>query len=195
MKHIIDKMRRSVYFNIPNLLGYFRILLLPLFLFLYTHAESVGDYVIAFFVLALSYLSDLVDGKMARKLDMVSDFGKALDPVADKMTQAALALVITWRYPAMLYFLILFLIKEIYMVVMGLLLIRRKKVVMGAQSYGKLSTAINDIGCFILLLFPHFSYFIGTLLIAVMMIVMVISWIKYIRFHVLLWKGEKKDED
>ena len=47
MKHIIDKMRRSVYFNIPNLLGYFRILLLPLFLFLYTHAESVGDYVIA----------------------------------------------------------------------------------------------------------------------------------------------------
>ena len=95
----------------------------------------------------------------------------------------------------MLYFLILFLIKEIYMVVMGLLLIRRKKVVMGAQSYGKLSTAINDIGCFILLLFPHFSYFIGTLLIAVMMIVMAISWIKYIRFHVLLWKGEKKDED
>ena len=155
----------------------------------------MGDYVIAFFVLALSYLSDLVDGKIARKLDMVSDFGKALDPVADKMTQAALALVITWRYPAMLYFLILFLIKEIYMVVMGLLLIRRKKVVMGAQSYGKLSTAINDIGCFILLLFPHFSYFIGTLLIAVMMIVMVISWIKYIRFHVLLWKGEKKDED
>ena len=195
MKHIIDKMRRSVYFNIPNLLGYFRILLLPLFLFLYTHAESVGDYVIAFFVLSLSYLSDLVDGKIARKLDMVSDFGKALDPVADKMTQAVLALVITWRYPAMLYFLILFLIKEIYMVVMGLLLIRRRKVVMGAQSYAKLSTAINDIGCFILLLFPHFSYFIGTLLIAVMMIVMVISWIKYIRFHVLLWKGEKKDED
>lgn len=188
MKKIMDRMRKSVYFNIPNLLGYLRILLIPLFLVLYTGADSAGEYGIAFFTLALSYFSDFIDGKIARKFDMISDFGKALDPVADKLTQAALAIAITYRYPAMLYFLILFVIKELYMVVMGLLLIHRGKGVKGAQSYGKVCTAVNDAGCFVLLLFPHLSYFTATILIGLMMIITIVSWIKYIKFHVSLWK-------
>ncbi|MDD6812645.1 MAG: CDP-alcohol phosphatidyltransferase family protein [Lachnospiraceae bacterium] len=195
MKKVLDQMRKSVYFNIPNLLGYLRILLIPIFLVLYTRADSTKEYGIAFFTLALSYFSDFIDGKIARKFDMISDFGKALDPVADKLTQASLAIAITYRYPAMLYFLILFVIKELYMAVMGLLLIHRGKGVKGAQSYGKICTAVNDAGCFVLLLFPNIPYFVGSALIVLMMIITTVSWIKYIKFHVSLWKeGEVHEE-
>lgn len=194
MEKLIDRMRKSVYFNIPNLLGYFRILLIPLFLVLYTRADSAGEYGIAFLVLALSYFSDFIDGKIARKFDMISDFGKALDPVADKLTQAALSIAILYHYPVMFYFLILFVAKEIYMAVMGLLLIHRGQGVNGAQRYGKICTAVNDAGCFLLLLFPDIPYFAGSILIGIMMVITIFSWIKYMKFHVSLWKEGKTDE-
>lgn len=188
MKKIVDKMRKSVYFNIPNLLGYLRLILIPVFLMLYTRAETDAEYVVAFLVLAISFLTDFVDGKIARKFDMITDFGKALDPVADKLTQGALAVAITYRYPLMLYFLILFVIKEVYMGVMGLCLIRKGRGVNGAQMYGKICTAGIDLFCFVLLLFPDIPYHIGSVLIVCMILMVIVSWMLYIKFHVSLWK-------
>ena len=94
----------------------------------------------------------------------------------------------------MLYFLILFVAKEIYMAVMGLLLIYRGRGVNGAQRYGKICTAVNDAGCFILLLFPDIPYFAASILIGIMMVITIFSWIKYMKFHVSLWKEGKIDE-
>lgn len=188
MKKIVDKMRKRVYFNIPNLLGYLRLILIPVFLMLYTRAETDAEYVVAFLVLAISFLTDFVDGKIARKFDMITDFGKALDPVADKLTQGALAVAITYRYPLMLYFLILFVIKEVYMGVMGLCLIRKGRGVNGAQMYGKICTAGIDLFCFVLLLFPDIPYHIGSVLIVCMILMVIVSWMLYIKFHVSLWK-------
>ena len=74
-------------FTIPNLLSFFRILLIPLMWYLYVIAHEPG-WTVA--VLALSGLSDLVDGKIARKYHMTSDLGKVLDPIADKLTQVTL---------------------------------------------------------------------------------------------------------
>ncbi len=75
------------YLSIPNLLGYFRILLLPVYLYVYVNASSERDYHLAVFIIFLSFLSDFLDGKIARRFDMVTDFGKILDPIADKITQ------------------------------------------------------------------------------------------------------------
>lgn len=193
MDKMLQRMRASIYFNIPNLMGYLRILLIPVFLVLYVRAAGQtgrSGYGAAFLVLALSFLTDFLDGKIARKFDMITDFGKALDPVADKLTQAALAVAILFRYPSMLYFLILFAVKELYMGVMGLYLIRKGKGINGARSYGKICTAVTDIGCFVLLLFTDLSYFTGYLMIAVMMLVMLISFVKYIRFHISVLKED-----
>ena len=182
MDKLLLRMRESIYFNIPNLMGYLRILLIPVFLILYIRADSRAGYGVAFLVLILSFLTDFLDGKAARKFDMVTDFGKALDPVADKLTQAALAV-------SMLYFLILFAVKEIYMGLMGLYLIKKGKGVNGAQSYGKLCTAVTDIGCFVLLVVTKLSYFAGYLIIAAMMLVMIVTLVKYIRFHISIIRG------
>ena len=70
-------------FSIPNLMGYFRILMIPVFCYLYIGKKM---YLEASAVVLLSSLTDLFDGKIARKFNMVTELGKLLDPVANKMT-------------------------------------------------------------------------------------------------------------
>ncbi len=72
-------------FSIPNLMGYFRILLIPVFCYLYITAETEREYLYAALVVLLSSLTDLFDGKIARRFHMVTELGKALDPIADKL--------------------------------------------------------------------------------------------------------------
>ena len=85
-------------FSIPNLMGYFRILMIPVFCYLYIGKQR---YLAASAAVLLSSLTDLFDGKIARKFNMVTELGKLLDPVADKLTHGALALCLALRYPLM----------------------------------------------------------------------------------------------
>lgn len=89
MKRNIGRQIRAEAFSIPNILSYFRLLLIPLFIVLYVQE----DFTEALITLAASGLSDILDGRIARKYDMVTDLGKVLDPVADKLTQ--------WRHDAL----------------------------------------------------------------------------------------------
>ena len=75
---------KKEYFTIPNLMGYFRILLIPVFCILYYHSENAGCFYGAVIVLCLSFLSDFFDGKIARHFHQVTEWGKMLDPIADK---------------------------------------------------------------------------------------------------------------
>lgn len=183
-----DKIKKE-YFSIPNLMGYFRILMLPVFLFAYYRAETKEEYTAAFAILIVSLLTDFFDGKIARKFDMVTDFGKILDPVADKLTQGALAIAVATQYPRMGSFLILFILKEGYMGIMGLYLLRKKNIRNGAQWYGKICTAVMDVGILVLLLFPKMSYKAANLVILLMMAFMVFSLAEYLRFHIAALKG------
>lgn len=183
---------KKEYFNIPNLMGYFRICMIPVFLFLYSRADSSGDYAIAFAVLALSLITDMLDGKIARKFNMVTDFGKMLDPVADKLTQGALALAVTFHYPFVTFFLILFLCKELYMSVMGLYLKKKKGVINGALLHGKVCTVVIDMVVFALLLFRNISYMTATVLILAMSCFLCYSWIRYILFHISVLHGTEQ---
>jgi len=188
MGKLMSRMRESKYFNIPNLLGYLRLILIPVFLFLYAN----NYYSAAFIVLVVSFLSDFIDGRVARKYNMITDFGKVLDPIADKLTQLALVIAITFNHPFMMYFLILFVIKELYMGIMGLYLIKKGKGVNGAKMYGKICTGVIDICSLVLLLVIDISYFHGMLIIAVMMVMALISLVCYIRFHIsVLTKGDE----
>ena len=82
--------------TVPNLLSFFRILLIPVIICLYFKEQ----YWWAFGLLVLSGATDVVDGWIARTFHVVSDFGKAIDPVADKLTQIALLLCLM---PCLLY--------------------------------------------------------------------------------------------
>ena len=146
---------RSSVFTIPNLLSLFRLLLIPVYVTIYLNAESAADYYLAGGILALSCLTDLIDGQIARRFNMVSNLGKVLDPLADKLTQLTLILCLTVRYQFLWYVVALFFIKESFQLIAGsYLLLKKSKILKGALLSGKICTTILFISLTTLVLFP-----------------------------------------
>lgn len=132
------KPARKDVLTIPNLLSLLRLLMIPLFVWLYLNGYDGWTAA----VLLLSGATDVVDGYIARHFDQVSDFGKAFDPVADKLTQTAMLLCLTTRHPVMLVPLILLILKEAFAAICGIIVIRRAGEVNGAEWHGKVSTML-----------------------------------------------------
>lgn len=124
--------------TIPNILSFFRLCLIPLILWQYVGAKN---YFNALYLLVLSGLTDIVDGIIARKFHMVSDLGKALDPVADKLTQIVMLFCLVTRFPSMWIPLVLLLVKEIFAGITGLMMVKRGTVI-GADWHGKVTTVL-----------------------------------------------------
>lgn len=137
MRDLGKQMLREA-FSIPNLLSYFRLLLIPLFIMLYLRE----DFTAALITLAASGLSDVLDGRIARKFNMVTDLGKVLDPVADKLTQCAMMFCVAMRYPAMWWLLGIHVVKELIMIVMGCYVLKKTDTVNSAIWVGKLCTGV-----------------------------------------------------
>ncbi|MEA4893836.1 MAG: CDP-alcohol phosphatidyltransferase family protein [Oscillospiraceae bacterium] len=149
--------RRGEIFSIPNMLGYFRILLIPFFVYSYLNAETVSDYYAPAVIVGVSSVTDMFDGLIARRFNMVTELGKLIDPLADKLTQGALIICLIVRYHYMRYLLALYIIKEGFMLVAGLVMLRHNgKKLNGAKWFGKVSTALVYIVMFILFLSPVF---------------------------------------
>lgn len=137
--------------TIPNVLSFFRICLIPVIVWLYAVKY---DYVRAGYVLILSGITDIVDGFIARHFHMVSDLGKILDPIADKLTQGVMLLCLVLQFPLMIAPFILLIAKEIYMSISGILIIQRTGIVCSADWHGKAATC-SLYGMMILHVFWH----------------------------------------
>lgn len=179
----MKKPTRKEVFNIPNIMCYVRIALIPVFCYLYLTAETDREYLMAFAVMAISALTDLFDGKIARRFHMVSDLGKVLDPVADKLNHAALALCLAVRYPLMWALVALMAVKEGFMAVMGLKYMNKEGMMDGALWYGKVCTAGLFVGMLSLYLFHEMPLAWVHGIIMAMMALMLFSFIKYIQFY------------
>ena len=191
MTHKID---RKEIFSIPNLMGYFRILLIPVFSWMYCTADSVGDYYAAAAVVGISGLTDMFDGKIARRFDMITELGKFIDPLADKLTQAALLICLAVRYPLMRAVLALFVVKEGFMAIMGALLLPRGKKLDGAMWFGKVCTAVLYAVLFLLLLLPGIGTAAANVLIGICGAFLLFSFVMYIPVFRRMWKesGEER---
>lgn len=143
--------------TIPNLLSLFRLVLIPIYMVIYLNAEDTTDYLIAGGILAVSCLTDAIDGKIARHFNMISTVGKILDPLADKATQFTLIICLAIRNPVIWTLVILFVIKEGFQLVAGLLTLRKGKMLTGAIISGKICTTILFISLIILVMMPHLS--------------------------------------
>ena len=172
--------RKEQILTIPNLLSMLRLLMIPAIIWTY-----LADYHIPSVVLvALSALTDIVDGIIARKCNMVSDFGKILDPMADKLTQAALIVCLIFRYHWMILLFVLFAIKELTMGIVGLVVLKKKDVVNSAQWFGKLSTVVLYAVMGLLFLFPAIPPLAARIMILVCAGVLTLSLVKYVLFYV-----------
>ena len=126
-------------FTIPNLMSLFRLCLIPVIIWLYCVEKND---VAAGLVLILSGATDIADGFVARHFHMISDLGKVLDPIADKLTQASMLFCLCTRFPLMLLPLSCMVVKECFMGVTGLLVIKRTGNVFGADWHGKVATVL-----------------------------------------------------
>lgn len=176
----MKKINKKEIFSIPNLLGYFRLLLIPIFSYIYCTAQSDRDYYIASGIVLVSSLTDMFDGKIARKFNMITELGKMLDPIADKLTHAALAFCLATRYPVMWILLALMAVKEGYMAVMGIKYLRIGKKLDGAMWFGKVCTALLFVVLLVLFFLPNLPMHVVTILITISMVVMLFTLVMYV---------------
>ena len=130
--------------NIPNLLSLLRILLVPVFVILYllSSDERMDLMYWSFGVLILSGVTDSLDGIIARKCNQITDLGKLLDPVADKLTQVAVVICLATRFSQLIPLVVICFVKELAQSIGGLILLRRGAEVRGASWYGKMCTFV-----------------------------------------------------
>ena len=159
--------------TLPNILSFFRLALIPLIVWLY---ES-GHYGWAFGALLLSGATDVIDGWIARTFHLVSDFGKALDPVADKLTQIAVLLCLLemrfWWVVGVLIF------KELSIGILTLVTMRHTHRVYSAGWYGKLCTCVIYLSMFVLILWRDVPQLFVTVDAIVICLLVLLSFIKY----------------
>lgn len=151
---IIKNWKKEI-LTIPNLLSFFRLALIPVYMVIYIKAEETRDYIIAGSILAVSCLTDMVDGKIARKFNMITTFGKFLDPLADKVTQFTLIVCLALRHPILWAVSALFFVKELFQLVAGILAANRGYILKGALMTGKVCTTILFISLAVLVVFPN----------------------------------------
>ena len=174
--------------SIPNLLSTVRILLLPVFVYLYINAETPGDYYLAAGVILFSALTDFFDGLIARSLNQITELGKALDPVADKLQQAAIVFCLMFKYDKMWLLVVLFVIKELFMGINSLILLQRGRKLDGAEWFGKVSTAVFYASMIILIAFPDIDEQIAAALMAITFFFLALSFLLYIPVFVRLYR-------
>lgn len=190
----MKKMTKKEIFSIPNIMSYFRIILIPVFCVMYLKAETTTDYLLAALVVAISSITDLFDGMVARKFNMVTDLGKILDPVADKLSHAALAICLAVRYPLMWALIGLMAVKEGYMAYMGLHYLKKGTMLNGAMWFGKICTASLFVGLLVLFIFPNLSIVAVNSIIVFLMVIMLITFIMYIIEYGKIKKGQAGNE-
>lgn len=153
---IIKDWKKEI-FTIPNLLSFFRLILIPVYMVIYINAQQTRDYILAGSILAVSCLTDMVDGKIARKFNMITTFGKFLDPLADKITQFTLIICLALRYPILWAISVLFFVKELFQLIAGILAANRGYILKGALITGKVCTTVLFVSLVTLVLFPNIS--------------------------------------
>lgn len=134
-----DGDKQNQILTIPNLLSAFRLLLVPVIAWLYCGAEN---YPLTACALLVSGATDVADGFIARRFHMVSNLGKMLDPVADKLTQAVALGCLLTRFRSIWWLLAVLVGKETVMAAAGLLVIRRTGLIQSAAWHGKLATCL-----------------------------------------------------
>lgn len=163
--------------TIPNMLSLFRICLIPIIMWLYIGKQ---DYLMTLVVLMISGISDIADGIIARRWNMVSDFGKAFDPIADKLTQAVMLFCLVSRFKHMIIPLGLLVVKEVCTGITALISIKRTSTVKGAVWHGKLTTVLIYCMIAIHLIWYNIPNTASLILVGICVGIMIMSFIMYV---------------
>ena len=176
--------------GIPNLLSILRLILIPA----YVAAMFLTTKWIAAIILVISGLTDVLDGIIARNYHMVTELGRILDPLADKLTQATVCVCLVIWQPSLVWLLAIFVIKELAMIVAGANIIHKGKEMISSRWFGKLATVVFYVVMVAIILFQP-SRQVDMILIAISLCFMLFSFIMYIPIFFQLISGQGKDHE
>lgn len=146
--------------HIPNILTVLRFLFIPSII-----ASLVyNNYLFALILFTLSSFTDVLDGKIARKYNAITDFGKLMDPLADKLTQLSVLLTLSFKNIIPIWIVVILILKETVMIA-GASFLYGKSLVVSSKWYGKLTTVliyIAVVSSFLINIFslPSFDIYI-----------------------------------
>ena len=178
--------------TIPNALTLFRIILIPFLIVSYVKNQ---DYKATILILVLSGITDVADGFVARKFNMISEFGKFFDPVADKLTQASIALCLWTRFPHMIYLFVLMAIKEIIMFTTGYMSLRSSGKMPQAVWHGKVNTVLIYTVMLVHIFWYNISRGTSDILLFIVVCTMILSLILYARMNIKNYKSYKEKHE
>lgn len=178
---IIKDWKKDV-FTIPNVLSVIRLLLIPVYVTIYLGAKEDVHYTIAGAIMAVSCLTDMIDGMIARRFNMISALGKFLDPLADKLTQFTVILCLVLDYPVLWYIVGLFVIKELFQLFAGIITFRKGRMLKGALISGKVSTAVLFVSLISMVMF-RVSENVAGIITIIDGILLLISFADYFRTY------------
>ncbi len=191
---VLAKFTKKDLWSIPNILCYIRFMLIPLFVVLYINAETAREYLMAAAVVFISGLTDFLDGFIARTFDMVTDFGKLIDPMADKLTQASLIFVLVVKIKWMFLLLILFVVMQLFMLGAGIAMLKKNRRLNGAKWFGKVSTTVFYAVMLVLVAAPNLDINIVNILMLVCGAFLLLSFLMYIREYFRMYRETKETE-
>ena len=194
---LLERKNRNQNWTIPNLLSVLRILVIGPFAYFFLNDQLLW----AVAMLAFSGLSDLFDGLIARKFNQVTELGKMLDPVADKLTQATIAVCLAVKHPILIPILLVFVFKELGMLVGGCILLKKKTRPCAAKWYGKVATFSFYISAVVIVvmegvfhLYTTTTVVISYVLLGITAVFMIYAMVRYFQiFLQLLHSTDPKD--
>lgn len=177
--------------SIPNIICYFRILLVPVFIYTYFSVEADSNHMLSAGILVLSGISDFLDGFIARKYNMITDLGKLIDPIADKLTQLVVACTLVYVYPTYIWLVLIILLKDGMLAFAGLYILKKTgRHISQAQMPGKVATAVFFVVSIVLIAFDMTNHFLAPLLILTTFVLMVVAMIYYAKDLYRIYKQD-----
>ena len=190
MKHEVSSIvRKETVLTIPNLLTLVRLMLIGPIVWAFVGAR---DSKLTAILLTVSGATDVLDGWIARHFHMISPLGKALDPLADKLTQFAVFICLATKYPVMRLPLFLLVVKEIATGLMGLMAFRYTGEVLGAQWHGKAVTCLLYGLMIAHILWQEMPASLSNTLTGLCMAMMTLSFALYARRNIRAIQGGKR---
>ena len=183
--------------TVPNVLSLIRIAIIPVFVVLYLlSCDAAGDTLqyAAFGLLIFSGVTDLLDGIIARRFDQVSEVGKLLDPIADKLTQVAVLFCLATQYKPFLPLLFICIIKEMLQGLGGLILLSRGGIVKSSNWYGKVATAAFYAAVAAIVLWKDMPSYLLIALVALVAALMLFAFVRYMLVFITVRKTIVKTE-
>ncbi len=187
------KFKREDFFSLPNILTYIRILLVPVFCVVYSNASTLQDHIWSVAIILISAATDILDGYIARNWNMITDWGKIIDPIADKAMQGAMLFCIVVKYRWVLILIILYAIKEFTSLALSSYLLKKGKHINGAKWYGKVCTVVLYVTLLAFIVLPSIPSVLYGILIGICSTFIVIAFGMYMNDYISLYAELKKE--